>query len=76
MTLNAKLRHYQYYGRLSSSRSIWQFYPAVCNVWRKWLSRRIRRKALTWEKYVGLLRRYPLLLPRIAHSWNWAGSSV
>ncbi len=40
------------------------------------LNRRTRGKALTWEKYVELLRRHPLLLPRIAHSWNWAGSSV
>ena len=69
-----KLRgHYQYYGRPSNSRSIWQFYRAVCNIWRKWLSRRTRGKALTWEKYVELLHRHPLLLPRIAHSWNWEG---
>ena len=76
-TLNAKLRgHYQYYGRPTNSRSIWQFYRAVCNIWRKWLSRRTRGKAMTWEKYVELLRRHPLLLPRIAHSWNWAVSRV
>ena len=77
MTLNAKLRgHYQYYGRPSNSRSIGQFYRAVCHIWRKWLSRRTRGKGMTWEKYVELLLRHPLLLPRIAHSWNWAGSSA
>ena len=37
-TLNAKLRgHYQYYGRPRNSRSLWQFYGAVCKIWRKWL---------------------------------------
>ena len=65
-----------YYGRPSNSRSIRQFYRAVCNIWRRWLSRRTRGKAMTWEKYVELLRRHPLLFPRLAHSWNWAGSSV
>ena len=24
------------------------FYRAVCNIWRKWLSRRTRGKAMTW----------------------------
>ena len=47
-TLNAKLRgHYQYYGRPTNSRSLWQFYRAVCKIWRKWLSRRTRGKELT-----------------------------
>ena len=32
-TLNAKLRgHYQYYGRPTNSRSLWQFYRAVCKI--------------------------------------------
>src|SRR6202521_1078655 len=71
-TLNAKLRrHYQYYGRPPNYKSIMQFYREVCSTWRKWLSRRTRRVWLTWEKYVELLRRHPLLFPRIAHSWNW-----
>jgi RNA-directed DNA polymerase len=76
-TLNAKLRgHYQYYGRPTNSRSIWQFYRAVCKIWRKWLSRRTRGKELTWEKYTEFLRHHPLLLPWITRSWNCAGSSA
>ena len=76
-TLNAKLRgHYQYYGLPTNYRSIWQFYREVCSIWRKWLSRRTRGKGMTWEKYADLLRRHPLLHPRIAHSWNGAGSSA
>ena len=76
-TLNAKLRgHYQYYGRPTNSRSLWQFYRAVCKIWRKWLSRRTRGKELTWEKYTEFLRHHPLLLPWITRSWNCAGSSA
>ncbi len=74
-TLNAKLRgHYQYYGRPTNSRSLWQFFRVVCNIWRKWLSRRTRGKRMAWERYAALLRHHPLLLPWIPHSWNGAGS--
>jgi group II intron reverse transcriptase/maturase len=74
-TLNAKLRgHYQYYGRPTNYRCIMQFYWTVRRVWRKWLNRRTRGKRLTWERYAALLRRHPLLLPRITHSWNREGS--
>ena len=75
--LNAKLRgHYQYYGRPTNSRSLWQFYRAVRRLWRKWLSRRTRGKEMPWTKYTELLRHHPLLLPWITHSWNCAGSRV
>jgi RNA-directed DNA polymerase len=74
-TLNAKLRgHHQYYGRPSNYKSIMQFYRAVCSTWRKWLSRRTRRVWMTWERYAQILRRHPLLLPWITHSWNGEGS--
>jgi group II intron reverse transcriptase/maturase len=76
-TLNAKLRgHYQYYGRPSNYKSIMQFYREGCSIWRKWLSRRTRRVWLTWERYAQILRRHPLLLPWITHSWNGEGSRV
>jgi hypothetical protein len=75
--LNAKLRgHYQYYGRPTNHRSIWQFYQEVRHIWRKWLSRRTRGNGMTVETFVGLLRKHPLLLPRILHSWAGAGSHV
>src|SRR5215468_3261657 len=73
--LNAKLRgHYQYYGRSSNYRSLWQFYRKVCHIWRTWLSRRTRGTTLTWERFAEILRQYPLLRPRITHSWTGAGS--
>jgi RNA-directed DNA polymerase len=68
--LNAKLRgHYQYYGRPTNYRSLWQFYRGVRGVWKKWLDRRSRGRTLTWEAYAQLLRRYPLLRPRITRPW-------
>jgi group II intron reverse transcriptase/maturase len=74
-TLNAKLRgHYQYYGRPTNYRSIWRFYREVRRIWRKGLSRRTRGKGMTWEKYAAILRKHPLLLPRILHPWRRAES--
>jgi len=69
-TLNQKLRgHYQYYGRPTNYRSLWKFYRGVRNIWRKWLNRRTRGKPLPWARYAELLRRLPLLLPRITQPW-------
>jgi RNA-directed DNA polymerase len=74
-TLNAKLRgHYQYYGRPTNFLSLRQFYRGVRRAWRKWLSRRTRGRWLTWANYLDLLRRHPLLPPRIMHSWATTGS--
>src|SRR6266850_2513691 len=74
-TLNAKLRgHYQYYGRPTNYRSILKFYREVCQIWKKWLSRRTRGDGLTWETFKAILRRHPLMRPRILHSWQGAAS--
>lgn len=74
--LNAKLRgHYRYYGRASNYRRLWQFYAAMCRIWRKWLARRSRGIPISWPKYQRLLQRHPLLLPRITHSWARLRSS-
>jgi group II intron reverse transcriptase/maturase len=75
--LNAKLRgHYQYYGRPTNYRSLWEFYRAVCKIWKKWLNRRTRGKTLTWDSYESLLRLHPLLRPRIMRPWTRTGSPV
>jgi len=74
-TLNAKLRgHYQYYGRRTNYRAIWQFYKRVGRIWREWLGRRTRAKPLTWERFAEILRQHPLLPPRITHASAGAGS--
>src|ERR1700756_3238870 len=76
-TLNAKLRgHYQYYGRPTNYRSIGRFFREVLHTWHKWLSRRTRGNGMTWEKYAAILRKHPLLMPRIVHSWHGAGSQA
>lgn len=68
--LNAKLRgHYQYYGRSSNYRCLWQFYRGVQRSWRKWLSRCSRGTPVTWDKYALLFRRHPLVRPQIVHTW-------
>jgi group II intron reverse transcriptase/maturase len=75
--LNAKLRgHYQYYGRPTNSRSLWQFYRQVRRIWHKWLNRRTRGKTLPWPDFGHLLDRHPLLRPRICHPWASLGSSA
>ena len=75
--LNRKLRgHYQYYGRPTNFESIRKFYEAVCKDWKKWLNRRTRGHTLTWQIYVKLLARYPLLRPWITQPWPNLGSSV
>jgi RNA-directed DNA polymerase len=69
-TLNAKLRgHNQYYGRPTNYRGILKFYRGVQHIWRRWLSRRTRGGPVSWEKYNAILRRHPLLPPRIKHAW-------
>src|SRR5882724_3640234 len=56
-TLNAKLRgHYQYYGRPTNYRSIWQFYRRVRCIWREWLGRRTRGHGMTWQRFKNSLR--------------------
>ena len=68
--LNAKLRgHYQYYGRPTNYRCLWQFYRQVRRLWHKWLNRRTRGKTLPWRDFVHLLDLHPLIRPRICHPW-------
>ena len=78
--LNRKLQgHYQYYGRPTNYRSLWEFFRSVRRIWKKWLNRRTRGNTLTWEVFAHLLKRHPLLSPRITRSWTQLsvpGSSV
>lgn len=68
--LNRKLQgHYQYYGRPTNYRSLWEFYRTVRRTWKYWLNRRTRGHYLNWTAFGHLLERYPLLLPRITRSW-------
>ena len=69
--LNRKLRgHYQYYGRSTNSRSLSEFYTRVRQIWQKWLNRRSRGNPMAWPAYQQLLRRHPLLTPRLSRPWR------
>lgn len=67
--LNEKLRgHYAYYGVTGNSGSLSSFLQEVESRWRKWLNRRNRIRSMHWEKFCGLLRRYPLAPVRTVRS--------
>jgi len=70
--LNRKLRgHYQYYGRPTNYRSLWQFFRSTRRIWKKWLTRRTRKRHLNWAEFEHLLLRHPLLRPRIMRRWAY-----
>ncbi len=67
--LNQKLRgHYAYYGVTGNSGSLSRFQQEVESRWRKWLNRRNRVRSMHWEKFCGILRRYPLAPVRTVRS--------
>jgi group II intron reverse transcriptase/maturase len=61
--------HYGFYGITFNMRSLNRFYEQVKRAWRKWLSRRSRKKDMPWDRFNRLLERYPLPRPRIVHSF-------
>ncbi len=70
-TLRAKLHgHYSGYAVTGNYRAIKQFYQAAVHRWKYWLERRSQRSGMTWERYNHLLRRYPLVKPRIVHRFG------
>jgi len=76
-TLSRKLRgHYAYYGLTGNSRSLARFHHAVERIWRKWLSRRSQKAAVTWDVFKQFLRRHPLPPPRVVHSMYRAQSPL
>jgi len=69
-TLSQKVRgHYAYYGITGNARALAGFLCAVHRAWRKWLDRRNRLRAMTWDRFNRLLERYRLPPPRIVHSY-------
>ena len=66
--LTMKMRgHYAYYGLTGNGRALNSFYYQCLLAWKKWLSRRNNR-TMPWERFLLLLERYPLPLPRVVHS--------
>lgn len=67
--LSAMIRgHCSYFGITGNSRSLDRFRTAVERLWRKWLDRRSQRGRMTWDRFQGLKRRYPLAPAIAIHS--------
>jgi group II intron reverse transcriptase/maturase len=67
--LNQKLRgHYAYYGVTGNSAALARFLHEVGTCWRRWLTRRNNLRSMTWEKFLAILRRYPLAPNRAVRS--------
>ncbi len=66
LKLIAKLRgHYQFYGVRCNARSLKLFHKLVVRAWKFWLGRRSQKGYLAWERFMHILKRYPLLTPRM-----------
>lgn len=64
--LNVKLRgYYQYYGVTDNIISLRNFQHCIYCKLLKWLNRRSQRKSYTAEEFAQVLKKYPLLKPRI-----------
>ena len=65
-TAKAKLNgHYNYYGVTDNLRGIARFGEVVKKLLFKWLNRRGRKNCLNWERFLEMLKRFPLPKPRI-----------
>ena len=68
--LTQKLRGlYGYFGITSNFRAIANFYHETQRAWGKWQSRRSHKGYVDWKRMNELLKRFPLPLPRIMHSY-------
>jgi len=67
--LSQKLRgHCAYYGITGNSSSLSGFRMQVHRIWRYWLSRRNRKRSMTWDRFNRLLEKYPLPAAVAVHS--------
>ena len=59
--LSQKLQgHFAYYGITGNSSALGRFRSAATEIWRHWLSRRRRGRAMPWDRLHRLLKRHPL----------------
>ncbi len=57
--------HFNYFGVNGNHRHLVRLVRITTRVWYKWLRRRGQRRPLSWQRFRGLLERYPLPEPRI-----------
>jgi hypothetical protein len=68
-TLSQKLRgHFEYYGITGNADALQRFRLGAIRLWRKWLSRRHRGKAISWDQMNRLLEHYVLPPALVVHS--------
>ncbi len=60
--------HDAYYGITGNGESLKKFRFLVHRTWRRWLSRRHRKRKLDWDKFNRLLESFPLPPLRVVHS--------
>jgi hypothetical protein len=64
-----KLRgHYRYYGVRTNYEALSVMWRRTKRAWQYWLSRRSQKSHIRWEKFVRLMRVFPLPAPRIYHA--------
>jgi RNA-directed DNA polymerase len=69
-TLSQKMNgHYAYYGLTGNFHALKTFRSMVQRIWRKWLGRRKRAGQMRWDYFNRLLRRYPLPIGVIYHTY-------
>ena len=61
--------HYAYYGVTGNGRRLRWYANQVGRIWKKWLSRRDRQGAFTWNRFNEFLKRHPLPPARIVHRY-------
>ena len=75
--INRKLTgHYGYYGITGNIRSLNRLRWEVQKHWRRWLGRRTRKGVKNWDVFNALLRNYPLVYPKIVHSYKTLSESI
>jgi RNA-directed DNA polymerase len=57
--------HINYFGVNGNMRSLRCFLRQVQTKWYRWLRRRSQRARLTWERFLDMIKVYPLPIPRI-----------
>ncbi|NTW09345.1 MAG: group II intron reverse transcriptase/maturase [Anaerolineaceae bacterium] len=69
LALCSKLRgYYQYYGIRGNIKMLEAVHEHTARAWRYWLSRRSQKSHISWQKFLGSLRKMPLPTPRIIHN--------
>ena len=67
--INRKLRgYYNYYGVIGNYDSLAEFFYHIKRVLYKWLNRRSQKRSFYWKGFQNMLKRHPLLKPRITET--------